>query len=89
MLVATALTFAITAAALIIGPRLAGLLSPLPMFGIVLAVFSHREHEPTAAVGVVGGLLIGLLTAAVFFLAGALALPALGLIALAEATVAP
>jgi hypothetical protein len=56
------------------------------VFGIVLAVFSHREHGPTAPVGVLGGLVIGLLAAAVFFLAVALALPALGLIALAVAT---
>jgi hypothetical protein len=86
MLVATLMTFAITAAAPVIGPLLAGLLSPLPVFGIVLAVFSHRAHGPTAAVGVLGGLVIGLLAPAVFFLAVALALPTLGLNAFAVAT---
>jgi hypothetical protein len=60
MLVATAVTFAITAAPFI-GPLLAGLLSPLPVFGIVLAVFSHHAHGPTAAIGVLDGLVIGLL----------------------------
>lgn len=88
MLVATVVTFAITAAAPFIGPLLAGLLSPLPVFGIVLAVFSHHAHGPTAAIGVLDGLVIGLLAPAVFFLAVALALPALGLLAFAIATVA-
>jgi hypothetical protein len=88
MLVATGVVLAITAAAPVIGPRLAGLLSPLPVFGIVLAVFSHQAHGPTAAVGVLDGLVVGLLAPAVFFLAVALGLPALRLVAFAFATVA-
>lgn len=76
------------AAAPVIGAQLAGLLSPLPVFGIVLAVFGHHAHGPTAAVGVLDGLIIGLLAPAVFFLAVALGLPALGLVAFAVATVA-
>jgi hypothetical protein len=88
MLVATGVVFAIAAAAPAIGPQLAGLLSPLPVFGIVLAVFSHHAHGPTAAVGVLDGLVIGLLAPAVFFLAVAVGLPALGLVAFAVATVA-
>jgi hypothetical protein len=88
MLVATGVVFGITAAAPVIGAQLAGLLSPLPVFGIVLAVFSHQAHGPTAAVGVLDGLVVGLLAPAVFFLAVAVALPALGLVAFAVATVA-
>ncbi|HEX8135918.1 MAG TPA: hypothetical protein VF880_21120 [Actinomycetes bacterium] len=88
MLVATGVVLAVTAAAPVIGPRLAGLLSPLPVFGIVLAVFSHHARGPTAAVGVLDGLVIGLLAPAVFFVAVAVALPALGLVAFAVATVA-
>jgi hypothetical protein len=88
MLVATGVVFAITAAAPVIGPQLAGLLSPLPVFGIVLAVFSHHAHGPAAAVGVLDGLVIGLLAPAVFFLAVAVGLPALGLVTFALATVA-
>jgi hypothetical protein len=88
MLAATGVVFAVTAAAPVIGAQLAGLLSPLPVFGIVLAVFSHRAHGPAAAVGVLDGLVIGLLAPAVFFLAVALALPTLGLVAFAVATVA-
>jgi hypothetical protein len=88
MLAATGVAFAVTAAAPVIGARLAGLLSPLPVFGIVLAVFSHHAQGPTAAVGVLDGLVVGLLAPAVFFLAVALALPALDLVAFAVATVA-
>jgi hypothetical protein len=88
MLVATGVVFAITAAAPVIGPQLAGLLSPLPVFGIVLSVFSHHAQGPTAAVGVLDGLVVGLLAPAVFFVAAALGLPALGLVAFAIATVA-
>jgi hypothetical protein len=77
MLVATGVVLAITAAAPVIGPRLAGLLSPLPVFGIVLALFSHQAHGPTAAVGVLYGLVVGLLAPAVFFVAVAVGLPPL------------
>ena len=87
MLVATGVVVVITAAAPVIGPRLAGLLSPLPVFGIVLALFSHQAHGP-AAVGVLDGLVVGLLAPAVFFVAVAVGLPALGLAAFAVATVA-
>ena len=88
MLVATGVVVAITAAAPVIGPRLAGLLSPLPVFGIVLALFSHQAHGPAAAVGVLDGLVVGLLAPAVFFVAVAVGLPAMGLVAFAVATVA-
>jgi hypothetical protein len=88
MLVATGVVLTITAAAPVIGPQLAGLLSPLPVFGIVLAVFSHHAQGPAAAVGVLDGLVVGLLAPAVFFLAVAVGLPALGLVAFAVATVA-
>jgi hypothetical protein len=88
MLVATGVVLAVTAAAPVLGPRLAGLLSPLPVFGIVLVVFGHHADGPTAAVGVLDGLVVGLLAPAVFFVAVALGLPALGLVAFAVATVA-
>jgi hypothetical protein len=44
--------------------------------------------DRAAAVGVLDGLVIGLLASAVFFVAVALGLPALGLVAFAVATVA-
>jgi hypothetical protein len=88
MAVATAVVLAITALAPLIGAHLAGLLSPFPIFGAVLAVFTHHNHGPTAAGAVLGGLITGLAAPAMFFLALALTLPILGLVAFAIATLA-
>jgi hypothetical protein len=88
MLAATAVVVLITALAPVLGSHLAGLLSPFPVFGAVLAIFTHRTHGPTGAVQVLDGLLLGLLAPAVFFLVLALMLPAVGLFAFAIATAA-
>jgi hypothetical protein len=86
MVIATAVALAITTAAPVIGPQLAGLLSPLPVFGIVLAAFSHRSQGSAAAVGVLDGLVLGLLAPAVFFLVVGLGLSTMGLVAFVVAT---
>ena len=88
MAVATGVVLAITALAPIIGAHLAGLLSPFPVFGVVLAVFTHHSHGPSGASAVLDGLVMGLAAPAVFFLALALTLPTLGLISFAIATLA-
>ncbi|MFD7401976.1 hypothetical protein ACFV7R_04750 [Streptomyces sp. NPDC059866] len=88
MIVATGVVMGIIGLAPIIGPHLAGLLSPFPVFGVVMAVFTHRTHGPNAAVAVLDGLIMGLAAPAVFFLALALALPSLGLMAFAVAAIA-
>jgi hypothetical protein len=88
MAAATAIVLAITALAPIIGPHLAGLLSPFPVFGAVLAVFTHHTHGPPSATAVLDGLVIGLAAPAVFFLALALTLLQLGLASFAIATLA-
>lgn len=88
MLVATAVVVAITGLAPVLGPHLAGLLSPFPVFGAVLAIFTQHTHGPGGACGVLDGLLLGLLAPAVFFLVLALTLPPLGLVAFAIAAVA-
>jgi hypothetical protein len=53
------------------------------VFGAVLAIFTHRSDGDRGAVAVLDGFLIGLLTPAVFFVALAFALPAVGLAAFA------
>jgi hypothetical protein len=88
MAAATTVVVTITSLAPVIGPHLAGLLSPFPVFGAVLAVFTHHTHGPAGATAVLGGLVMGLAAPAVFFLALALALPGLGLGAFALATAA-
>jgi len=88
MLVATTVVVAITALAPVLGPHLAGLLSPFPVFGAVLAIFTQRTHGLAGGVEVLDGLLLGLLGPAAFFVVLALALPAVGLVAFAIATAA-
>lgn len=74
MLVGTALVVALTAAAPLLGARLAGLIFPYPLYATVLAVFSHHLQGPESAVGVLRGLLLGLFGFAGFFLTIALLL---------------
>lgn len=69
MLVGTILVVALTAAAPLLGPRLAGLIAPYPLYATVLAVFSHQLQGAEAAVSVLRGLLLGLFAFAAFFLA--------------------
>lgn len=87
MLAATSVVVLITALAPVLGPHLAGLLSPFPVFGAVLALSTHHTHGATGAVQVLDGLLLRLLAPAVFFLALALTLPSIGLVAFAVASV--
>ena len=49
MVAATAVVVLITTLAPFLGSHLAGLLSPFPVFGAVVAVFAHRAHGPHAA----------------------------------------
>ena len=75
MVVATSFVIALTSAAPLLGPRLAGLLAPFPLYGAVLASFAHRIQGAGPAVGVLRGLLLGLFAFASFFLVLALLLP--------------
>lgn len=75
MAVATAFVVVLTAAAPLLGARLAGLLAPFPLYATVLAVFAHRIQGSGPAVGVLRGLLLGLFAFASFFLTLALLLP--------------
>jgi hypothetical protein len=67
MVVATTFVIVLTAAAPALGARLAGLLSPFPLYATVLAVFAHRLQGGAAAVGVLRGLVLGLFAFAGFF----------------------
>ena len=74
MVVATVFVIALTSAAPALGPHLAGLLSPFPLYASVLAVFAHRLQGGDAAVGVLRGLVLGLFGFVAFFAAVALLL---------------
>ena len=68
MAVATVFVVVLTAVAPLLGPRLAGLLAPFPLYGTVLATFAHRIQGAAPAVGVLRGLLLGLFAFAAFFM---------------------
>jgi hypothetical protein len=88
MVVATLLVVGLTEAAPVLGPRLAGLVAPFPLYATVLAVFSHRLQGAEPAVRVLRGLLLGLFAFAGVFLTIALLLNVYGIaIAFAAAAV--
>jgi hypothetical protein len=74
MLVGTTFVIALTGAAPALGPRVAGLLSPFPLYAAVLAVFTHRVEGGASAVAVLRGLMLGLFAFAGFFVMLALLL---------------
>ena len=77
MVVAAAFVLLLTGAAPQLGPHLTGLLAPFPIFGTVLTVFTHAQAGTAAALRLLRGLLVGLLSFASFFLvAGSLIVPA-------------
>ena len=75
MVIATGFVLALTAASSTLGPRLSGLISPFPIFGVVLAAFSHRMAGADAAARVMRGMVIGSIGFAGFFIIVAYVLP--------------
>ena len=78
--VALAMVLAVTGVAERLGPQLSGLISPFPVFTVVMAVFSHRESGGVVAIPYARGLLLSLAGFAVFFLVVALLLVQLGVV---------
>ncbi|MGA3022003.1 MAG: hypothetical protein ABSE66_04245 [Thermoplasmata archaeon] len=66
MLTAALLVLAITTAAESLGPRLSGLLSPIPVFTITLVIFTHSRQGPAPVFVFLGGLQYGLFSFAAF-----------------------
>lgn len=79
MVLATSLVLAITSSAVILGPRLAGLLATVPLYASILAGFGHRLAAPEAAIDVWRGLLFGLFGFGAFYLMLAAFLGPIGL----------
>ena len=69
MVVATAVVVVLTTAAPLLGPRVAGLIAPFPLYGALLAIFAYRIEGSAASAAVLRGLLLGLFAFACFFLA--------------------
>jgi hypothetical protein len=68
MFSATVLVLLITAIAQILGPKLTGLLTPIPIYATVLAVFTHRYEAAQNAVRLLRGVVAGSTTATIFLL---------------------
>lgn len=68
MITATVFVLLLTGLASALGPHLTGLLTPYPIFASILAAFAHHQRGPSAANGVLRGLLLGLFSFACFFL---------------------
>jgi hypothetical protein len=89
MAVAVGLVVGLTEFADRLGPDLSGLISPIPIFASVLAVFTHRHDGGSAAAELLRGVILGSFSFSTFFLVVALALGSLGLVeAYALATLA-
>jgi hypothetical protein len=69
MALAALLVLVLTSVAAALGPALAGSLSPIPVFGALLAVFAHRDQGAAAAVQLLRGMVLGSFGFATFMLA--------------------
>jgi hypothetical protein len=68
MAIAAFLVLVLTSVAAALGPALAGALSPIPVFGALLAVFAHRDQGAAAAAQLLRGMVLGSFGFATFLL---------------------
>jgi hypothetical protein len=89
MLIAATFVVLLTTFAATLGPQLSGLLSPFPVFGLVLATFTYRQQGPQAAARLLRGVVLGSLAFGSFFLVAGALLPGAGAAAAASGSAAP
>jgi hypothetical protein len=75
ILIGTSFILLITGIAPYIGSRLTGLLTTIPLYASILAVFAHRHEGGAGAVNVLRGLVFGLFGFAGFYLVLGLLIP--------------
>lgn len=80
MLAAAAIVVALTGVAGSLGPRLSGLITPLPVAGTIMTVFTHRLEGASSSVRLLRGFIAGNFAFAAFFLVVATRLVAWGLL---------
>ena len=68
ILIGTSFILLLTGSASFIGSRLTGLLTTIPLYVTILAIFAHRRQGPAAAARVLRGLLYGMFAFAGFFI---------------------
>jgi len=67
--IGTSFILLLTGIAPLIGPRLTGLLTTIPLYVTILTIFAHRNQGPAAAAHVLRGLLYGMFAFTGFFIA--------------------
>ena len=67
MVIGAGFVFLLTEAAPALGPRLSGLLSPLPIFATIFAIFTQRFQGAPAARRLLSGVIVSSFAAAIFF----------------------
>jgi hypothetical protein len=88
ILIGTSFILLITGGASLLGPRLTGLLTTIPLYVTILAVFAHRHQGPAAAAHVLRGLLYGMFAFAGFFITLGLLIERTGIAASFAAAIA-
>jgi hypothetical protein len=66
--IGTSFILLLTGIAPLIGPRLTGLLTTIPLYITILTIFAHRNQGPAAAAHVLHGLLYGMFAFTGFFI---------------------
>lgn len=79
--IGTSFILLITGIAPLIGSRMTGLLTTIPLYVTILAIFAHRDHGAAAAAHVMRGLLYGMFAFLGFFLVLSLLIESAGLAA--------
>jgi hypothetical protein len=79
MVVASAFVLTVTGLAGVLGPHLAGLLAPFPIFASILGVFTHRFGGGAAVGRLFRGIVLGSFSFAGFFLVVGALLPPFGI----------
>ncbi len=80
VLVAAVIVVALTSVAGGLGPRLSGLITPMPVAGTIMTVFTHRLEGAPSSVRLLRGFIAGNFAFAAFFLVIATRLVAWGLV---------
>jgi hypothetical protein len=75
MIAACVFTLLLTTFANLLGPQFSGLISPFPLFGVIITSFTHQQQGAAAASQVVRGVAWGSFAFNTFFLVVALLLP--------------
>jgi hypothetical protein len=79
IILATTFVVLLTTFANILGPQLSGIISTVPIFGVIFASFAHFQQGSRAASNLLRGIVVGSLSYAVFFLVVGLCLVPFGI----------